>query len=106
MLIHLVLHIHLVLKLLQFILIPIFLLHHLNLLLEVGRGRCAAADAIFIHLAELLFHSVAGLLLLLRCFLRCRLLLLLLLVLDLVYAGLLVHVTHWADALISLLDLS
>ena len=105
MLIHLVLHIHLVLKLLQFVLIPIFLFHHLNLLLEVGRGRCATADAIFIHLAELLFHSVASLLLLLCCFLRCRLLLLLL-VLDLVYAGLLVHMTRWANALVSLLDLS
>ena len=104
-LIHLALHIHLVLKLLQFILIPIFLFHHLNLLLEVGRGRCATADAIFIHLAELLFHSVVCLLLWLCCFLRCRLLLLLL-VLDLVYAGLLVHVTRWTNALVSLLDLS
>ena len=105
-LMHLVLHIHLVLELLQLILIPIFLLHHFNLLLEVGWRRRATAYAIFILLAELrlYFHSIVSLLLLLHCFLRCSLLLLLL-VLYLVYVGLLVYMTRCINALISHLGL-
>ena len=101
---HLVLHIHLVLELLQFILIPVFLLHHLNLLLEVGGGWRAAAYAIFVLLEVLCFHSVVSLLLLLSCLLRCCLLLLLL-VLDLAYVGLIIHMTCWIYDLISLLCL-
>ena len=101
---HLVLHIHLVLELLQFILIPVFLLHHLNLLLEVGGGRRATAYAIFVLLEVLCFHSVVSLLLLLSCLLRCCLLLLYL-VLDLAYVGLIIHMTCWIYDLISLLGL-